>query len=350
MISMKIVILLDADISTNNGITVRAKRIENILKEKHEVNVIDSGKQSFDNLFSIILTSLIWNLKLFFIIPRRRADLIYMSSDFLGFFSVILLSKLLNFKLIFESHGIFSEENMDKNRSKIIVKSCQFVERFVMKNSDYIIALSKDIFNFYKNFNQNIALIPCFIDESIKPKVNDKFNNGSKSVGLIGPFDMPSNKYYLEFLYKNIDKFNDNLIFNIIGKCDSKTNDRRIKYAGYIDSYLEYISKVASLDLILIPSRIPTSGPLNKILEPMLCSVPVLTTPEGIKGLDYIKNDENMLICKEEDLIDTLNEKIFNEDLMKKISKNAGIMIQSYYTKKVNEKKIFGVINQFQNW
>lgn len=349
MIYMKIAILLDADISNSIGTSIRAKRIEDVLKEEHDVNIIYSGKQSFENVFSMILSSLTWNLKLFFIIPRRKIDLIYLSSDFLGFFSVILLSKFKNYKLIFESHGIFSKENINKNRNKIVVKSCQLIEKFVISNSDCIITLSKDIFNYYRNFNQNIFLIPSFVDESIKPKVRSKSNNGLKSIGLIGPFNMPSNKHYLDFLYQNIDKLNPNLFFSIIGSCDYRIKNKRIEYTGYMKSYPDYISKIASMDLVLIPSQIPTSGPLTKILESMLCSVPVLTTPEGTKGLDYIKWNENMLVCEKENLVHKLNESIFDEDLMKKISKNGGITVQSHYTKKINEKKLFKVIDQFKN-
>ncbi|MGB9980294.1 glycosyltransferase [Methanobacterium sp.] len=344
---MKIAILVSADMSEDNGITIRAKRINKVLKKNHDVTIISAGKQNFDNLFSMILNAIYWNLKLLYQIPREKIDLIYFSSDFLGFFSIFLLSKFMNFKLIFESHGIFSEENIDKNRNNIIVKTCQIIEKFVIKNSDYVIALSVDIYNFYKVYNKNIDLIPVFIDESIELKEKQIMHHNFKSIGLIGPFDMPSNKYYLNFLYKNLDKFNSNLIFVVIGRCSHRINDKRIKYTGYLKSYQDYISQVDDLDLVLIPSKIPTSGPLNKILEAMLCSVPVLTTPAGTSGLDYIQNNENIFICKENNMVYQLNKNIFDEDIMKKVGQNGKMMVYSHHSIKVNKEKLYKIIEQF---
>ena len=342
---MKIAIIVSYDISEDNGITIRAKRVFNALKNDHDVHIVYSKKKNLNNIFSVLFNDLIWNLKLLLLIPRMSNDLIYLSSDFLGFFSVFILSKILKFNIIFEAHGVFSDENITKKRNKLIIKGTQTIERFVITRSDYVIALSKNIFEFYKKFNENIELIPVFIDESIRIKRKEKLNNEYKLIGLIGPFDMPANKYYLDFIYKNIDKLNENLIISIIGSCKNKIKNNKIIYTGYIKSYPDYLSEVKSLDIILIPSKISTSGPLNKILEAMLCQTPVLTTPEGTHGLDYIKNYENIIIEKEEKLIELLNGKLFNGQLLEKTSINARKLINDYYSKKINEEKLLNVIN-----
>lgn len=343
---MKIAILLGADISENNGTTIRAKRIKKILEKEHDVMLLDSKKKDFSNVLSQIIDDMIWNLKLLFLIPGKEIQMVYMSSDFLGFFSIFILSKLKKFKIIFEAHGILSEENINKKRNKIVIKATQIIEKFVIKNSDYVIALSGNIFNFYKKYNKNIELVPAFINESVDFKPLDKnMNNGFKSVGIIGPFDMPANKYYLEFIYKNIDKFKENLIFYVIGSCNNKINNEKIKYTNYIESYSEYLSLISSLDLVLIPSKISTSGPLNKILEAMLCYTPVLTTSEGVIGLDNIKNQENILIFDEEEIIEQINGNIFKGDLLERISSNAVEIINNYYSKGVNEKKILDTVH-----
>jgi len=342
---MKIAVLLGADISENNGTTIRAKRIKKILEKEHEVLLLDSKKKDFSNVISQIIDDLIWNLKLLFLIPRKDINMVYLSSDFMGFFSIFLLSKLKRFKIVFEAHGILSEENINKKRNKLVIKATQIIEKLVITNSDYVVALSGQIYDFYKRYNSKIELVPAFINESIQYKPLDKNNNGFKSIGIIGPFDMPANKHYLEYIYTNIDKFRENLIFYVIGSCNSKIDNKKIKYTNYIESYSEYLSLISSLNLVLIPSKISTSGPLNKILEAMLCQTPVLTTSEGIVGFDYAKNQENILIFEEEEIIGQINENIFDGDLLEKISTNAAQIIKNHYSKEVNERKILNTVH-----
>ncbi len=342
---MKIALVSGSDISEDNGISVRAKRIYKILKKEHDAVILYSYQKDFKNLFSIFLNNVIWNFRLLYLIPRHRVDAVYLSSDFLGFFSVYLLSKLMKLKIIFEVHGNISEENINKKRPKIIIKIAQFIEKFAIKNSDYVIALSQNIYQFYRRYNQNIALVPVFIDESIKFDVLTQKNNGFKSIGVIGPFDMPANEYYLDFVYENLDKFDANIVFHVIGACPRTINSDKIKYTGYIDSYSQYLSKINSMDLVLIPSKISTSGPLNKILEAMMCSTPVLTTPEGIYGIDGVKNYENILIFMENEIIGQVNEKIFDENILSRISTNAKKLVEYHYSKEINEEKILKIIH-----
>jgi len=344
---MKIAIISGSDISEDNGISIRAKRIYKVLKEEHDVIILYSNQKNFKNIFSIFMENLFWNLRLLYLIPKNKLDAVYVSSDFLGFFSIYFLSKLLRFNIIFEAHGTLSEENINKNRNKIIIKTTQFIEKFAISKSDYVIALSKNIYEFYSRYNKNIALVPVFIDESIKYRIGDNKEKGYKSIGLIGPFDMPANRYYLDFVYKNIDKFNEDIIFHVIGSCDYRINSSKIRYTGYIESYSEYLSKINSMDLVLIPSKISTSGPLNKILEAMMCSTPVLTTPEGTYGIDGVKHLDNILIVKEEEIIKEINGNIFDGNLLAKISANARNFIEYYYSKEVNEEKILKTIKNF---
>ncbi len=343
---MKIAVISGSDISEDNGISIRAKRIYKTLKKEHDATILYSYQKDFKNLLSIFLNNLIWNLRLLYLIPRQKVDVVYLSSDFLGFFSIYLLSLLMNFKIIFEVHGTISEENINKNRGKIIIKTAEFIEKFAIENSDYVIALSQNIFEFYRKYNSNIALVPVFIDESIKFDIPSPSDNGYKSIGVIGPFDMPANEYYLDFVYNNLDKFDDNIIFHVIGACDYIIKSDKVRYTGYINSYSEYLSLISSLDLVLIPSKISTSGPLNKILEAMLCSTPVLTTSEGAFGLDNVKNQENILIFDEEEIVEQVNQNIFNKSFLSKISTNAREFVQYHYSKDVNEKKILNIVEK----
>lgn len=345
---MKLSILSPANLSENNGTSIRAKNIFKLFSSKFDVTMISSDNNKFDSLWSIIGSSIIWNLKLMRNLSNKKYDCVYSCSDFLGFFTCFFLSKIFNFNLIFEAHGILSEENKKKGRNVLVIKFCNLIEKFVINHANHVIALSNDIFTFYKKFNNNIDLIPVFVDDIFFLEESKDMNMSSRTVGLIGPFDMPANKYYLNFLYKHLNDFDERINFLIIGKCDERVNKSNVRYTGYLKSLEEYAESIRSLDALLVPSNISTSGPLNKILEAMACNVPVFTTPEGVIGLDYMRKNENVFIFSAKNLVEGVNKNIFKRDLLLKISKTARQMVERYYSKNFNFKKLLNIIKDYR--
>jgi len=91
----------------------------------------------------IIAGFVAWMLKLLFVIPRQRVDCIYCCADNFGFVSSYILSKALGFRVVFEAHGILSEENIAKKRPATLIRACSVIERFVISRADYVVALEK---------------------------------------------------------------------------------------------------------------------------------------------------------------------------------------------------------------
>jgi glycosyltransferase involved in cell wall biosynthesis len=285
------------------------------------------------------------------VIIKNKFDVVYCSNDWYGFITYYLLSKIYRYKIILEAHSILSEELKELKTSSIKVKFYQIFERFVIKHADSVIALSENTFEFYEKYNKNIELIPVFIDEKLfkvhKETETKKYQRQErKLIGVIGPFDGVCNKHFLEFLYANIDRFDSRIHFIVIGKCDNKIKNGRIVYTGYLDPIQEYVNVLSNLNAVLVPSKIATSGPLNKIIEPMSCSLPVFTTPKGMVGLYYVEHGKDILVFEEDELVDKVNELIFDDELMKKIGKNARIVVEKNYSKEVNEKKLVDLIEE----
>ena len=358
---MKIAVSVLGNMSEDNGTTVRAKRIFELLKKRYDTKLIARGGKNKELENTIIVKperTKLWNLKLIPIIIKNKFDCIYCSGDFLGFMTYYLLSKIYSYKIIFEAHGIKSVEYKEGHPDGLInrfkFRMFQILEKFVVKHADYIIALSPDIYEFYKRYNKNIDLIPVFVDEDrfrMSEKAKDKRydKKGEKLIGLIGPFEFGNiNMYFLDFLYNNLNKFNEKIKFVIIGKCDYKIKNERIIYTDYLDDIQDYVNQLATLDAVLIPSKLPSFGPLNKILEPMSCSVPVFTTPIGVIGLDNIENGNSIFIFEEDELIGKINEMIFHEKLMEKVGNNARITVEKYYGKKVNETKLVKIMEDLK--
>jgi len=350
---MKIAVSTLSDVSMNDGTSVRAKRVFELLQKNYDCTLIIRGKHrgKSDNV-KVIRPSKLWNLQLIPVVLKNRFNLIYCSSDFWGFFTYLALARLLTCKVILEAHSILSLEkgygvSNPGPVDKIRMNMTQWREKFAVKHADCVIALSSDICNYYGRFNKCIVLVPAFVDEKKfspleSPAERKPDNDEGKTIGLIGPFV----HYVLDFVYKNIDDFDERIKFVVIGACDYKIQNERIEYTGYLNDFQDYADRLTRLDAVLVAARTPTSGPLNKILEPMACSVPVFTTPVGAVGLDHVTAGEDIFICDESEIVAKVNESLFDVELMERVGKNARRTIETYYSATANERTLIKVLEQ----
>jgi glycosyltransferase involved in cell wall biosynthesis len=350
---MKIAISSLSDISMNTGTSVRAKRVFELLqKAEYDCILIIRGRgQSKADNVEVIKPSKLWNFQLIPVVLKNRFDCVYCSNDLWGFFTYFALAKFYDFKIVFEAHGILSleEEQWSPDPSpidKVRIKVLKLREKFAVKHADCIIALCSDIYNHYATFNKRICLVPVFVDETRSQCSKD---GEEKTVGLIGPFAKEGglNTHTLDFVYQNMDKFDERIKFTVIGECDYKQiQSERIQYVGYLKEFQDYVDQLTLLDAVLVASTFPTSGPLNKILEPMACSLPIFTTPVGAVGLDHITSGEDVFISEESELVTQINESLFDSDLMEKVGKNARRTIEKHYGVEVNKGRLITALEQ----
>jgi glycosyltransferase involved in cell wall biosynthesis len=359
---MKIAISTLSDISMNEGTSVRAKRVfEQLQKEGYDCTLIIRGRgQREANNIEVIKPSKLWNFQLIPIVLKNRFNLVYCSADLWGFFTYFALAKLYNFKVLFEAHGILSLEREQSLPNpnpidKVGIKMVKWREKFAVKHADSIIALCSDIYKHFATLNKRIFLVPNFVDETRFKRRENKAqcseDDEGKTVGLIGPFGKDwaagANTNTLDFVYRNVDKFDERIKFTVIGACDYKPiRSERIQYVGYLKRFQDYVDQLTLLDAVLVASTFPTSGPLTKILEPMACSLPVFTTPVGAVGLDHITSEEDIFISEESGLVTKVNESLFDSDLMERVGKNARRTIEKHYGVEVNKEKLIAVIEQ----
>jgi glycosyltransferase involved in cell wall biosynthesis len=365
---MKIAILVFFDLSENNGTTVRARRVYKVLKKDFAVTLV-GGKikgrnyQSFDQVKYISLPRArqffqipIWLVGLFRILLKNRFEVVICSNDWFGFIVVFLLSLVYKYHVVFEAHGILSEEYRVLGRSNVVVQFARLLEKQMAKRASAIVALSQGIFDFYGKYNTYIELIPVFVDTN-HYKVDDRkrqelrktyLGSARKLVGLIGPFDCSWNKHYLEFLYHNLHNFDPNIKFVAIGRYNRQeikdVADQRVVCTGYVDDYVGYLS---CLDAVIVPSRLATSGPLNKILEPMSCSLPVFTTSAGLVGLDYVQPGKDIFVAEEDLLPSLINRCVFDEELMQVVGNNARKTVMAFYDALTNSERLVKLVAQY---
>jgi glycosyltransferase involved in cell wall biosynthesis len=339
-----VLILVAADAAEDNGTTIRGKAVRDALEPKYRVATLSSRSRYSASVLVQVARYVAWMFKVVYAVPWNRVDCVYCCSDYFGFVSSYIISRAFGFCVVFEAHGILSEENKAKNRPAALIQACAALERFVISRAAQVVVLSLDILEFYTKFNPNIELIPAFVDEQLFRK-RIIAASSFKTVGLIGPFDMPANEYYLKFLYENVNEFDSRIRFRVIGKCDWKIADDRVTYANYISSRVGYIAELSSLDALLVPAKVSTSGPLNKILEAMACSLPVFVTPAGVRGLDYAQDSENIIVAGIKELVARVNRVIFDDALCKLIGTNARSLIEKRYSGATNRAKMLRVLD-----
>ena len=150
--SKRVLVLVPHSVTEDNGITIRSKAVCAVLQHNYHVTTRSSRTPYAANALVTIAGFLAWMLKLLFLIPLQRVDCVYCCADYFGFVSAYILSKALGFRVLFEAHGILSEENSAKKRPATLVRACSVIERFVISRADYVVALSGDVVEFYKKY------------------------------------------------------------------------------------------------------------------------------------------------------------------------------------------------------
>jgi glycosyltransferase involved in cell wall biosynthesis len=368
---MKVAIVLMDDIEVSNGTVVRVDHLLEVLHDKCTITVIACSDKDLTYSkrwkdVSVIGTGttplkyksawfplklyyiLLWNLRLLSALLSNRIDVALCSYDLLGFPSVYLASKIKKFKIIYEAHSIFSRDLKEKGHAGILLKLDVELEKFVVKHSDLVLALSANTLEFYASYNPNIDLVPVFIDTDVFHSDRRKINQDNRLIGIIGPCTGNNRgKYPLEFLHKEIDKFDSRIKFLIIGLCDNKIEHPRVKYTGYLDSIEKYIDCLSSLDAVLVIETVASYGPLNKVIEPMSLCVPVFATPKAMVGLYWIEPGHDLFVFEESELAPQINGLIFDDVKMNEISKNARAKIERYYSRESNQSKLIRILQSF---
>ena len=348
---MKILIVVAADLLDTNGTTIRAQRVSNMIDDQFDVSLLGYSK-SRDSLPKAKLLALLpyWLVRLICTLLGKKYDCIYLCHDRYGFIIAKILQAVCRYKIIYEAHAVVSEEFEGMGKSLLSIKFMRYLESFIARHSNYVVALSQNTFEFFSKRTANVELVPVFLDtdhyklnEVERIKIRSYYGIDDVLVGLIGPFDTPFNKHYLTFLDNNLDKFDKRIKFMVIGRCAMNIRSSNVIYAGYVENYIDYLS---SLDCVIIPAKIPTGGPLNKIIEAMSLNLPVFTTPQGMVGLYYISPGKDIFVFEEIELATKLNEIVFNRELMKTVGDNSYFVVENYYSKEANRRKLVALLRE----
>jgi glycosyltransferase involved in cell wall biosynthesis len=249
--------------------------------------------------------------------------------------------------LIYEIHSIISKECAERGAGGDTIREILASEKKVVSSADYVVVLSDEAEEFYRLINPQITVIPATVKEvSCNAKQLVGSGDGTKKVGLVGPYDNPRNLAELRFVYENLGRFDGRIRFRVLGIFSERMDDPRMEYLGFLASKQDFLESISALDAVIVPSRIATFGPLTKIVETMMCGVPVFTTPKGATGLSHLVDGVNIFISPEEDIVERVNKSLFDDSLMRRVGAEAKRTIHEHFSAEANSKKLFELVDK----
>ncbi|PIN99965.1 hypothetical protein COT72_03975 [archaeon CG10_big_fil_rev_8_21_14_0_10_43_11] len=330
---MKIGLIVFGDWSKNCGNIVRPKNFASMLEPSYNVKVLSTFEKTpfllsrippMFKSFLYPLYSLLWYLKILLFMSRTY-DVFLVSGVLHGFFLIAVVAKLKRIRLIYDFHGIISEESREFH----VTRRKSLLERFIIRQSDFVICASRNITKYYRREYgvKKIQTINNIIDESVfypKRKNNDVFR-----VALVGPFDSVYNKNTLNFVEENVACFSSNIEFFVIGKSPQKSDSKTIHYLGYVENYADIL---ASNHVLLVIPLFKTSGSLNKILEAAACEIPTITNDKGVEGLNEFNLDSDIILLNNDEIVNYINKMSKNFSKFHKTGSNARKTVLKNYS------------------
>ncbi|MDV3349874.1 glycosyltransferase family 4 protein [Leptothoe sp. LEGE 181152] len=217
---------------------------------------------------------------------------------------------LLNIHYLFSVDGTFQSPNTLENKFRRLL-SCR-AERKLLKSFNLISTLTDRLTHSVQQLNPQAELhtVPMGIDLSLYPFDKDKLANHAPTVGLIGNFGWrPSYlaaERLLTRLWPSINEAVPNSRLQIVGRSAKNALGSFIDTPG-LEIYQDVpdiIPYFQSTDVLLYAPD-SGSGMKVKVMEAFALGTPVVTTQEGVEGLEAedrvhagIADDDKLLIAR----------------------------------------------------
>lgn len=275
---------------------------QNIIKAFH--NLIYSTKPFIAQRFN----SEKFRNKLKELLEKEHFDIIQMEGPYMGIY-IPLIKKYSSALIAFRAHNVesdiwqgFADYETNILRKKYLNNLVLRLKRFeseIFRLSDIFIPISEEVCRYFTNndIQKPFLVSPTGLDIK-KYSITESQNH--VSFFFIGALDWrPNQDGLLWFLSEVWSKQNFKSTFHIAGRncpdwLKKKINRfNNIKFYGEVENAVDFIERFS---VMICPVRFG-SGIRVKILEAMMMSKVVITTPEGVKGINFI-NDSHLIVVK----------------------------------------------------
>lgn len=261
-------------------------------------------------------------------------SIIIMDYMFVALWRLMRYASKKNIRIVVDTVDWFnkSEYRFPKN----IVKDLDtfFRMRYIHKKSQYMIAISKYLFNYYKNNVENIVMIPGTVDMNDEKwkEIEPYQGNNILTLGYAGDPGKKFERERLDWLIRIVAELNQkgkriSLIMAGVEKETIKKNKPELFELDGLEGNIFFLGKIPHKNCLNMISTcdfsviirenilVNRAGFPTKLSESFACSTPVISTPTSNIS-DYITNGVNGFLTEDFtfDSIKNVIEKIVNLD------------------------------------
>jgi len=197
--------------------------------------------------------------------------------------------------------------------------------------------------------NQNIEIVPNGVDIDYFQFYDGVFDlNRVVFLGNMRTFpNSDAVEYFCKEILPLIRKELPKVKFHIIGSEPSKVvrklaSEPEVVVTGYVKDVRPFLRKAA---VSVCPMRVG-AGIQNKILESMAIGTPVVSTPEGVEGIEVNPGQEILVSNSSSDFAQKVTELIQNRALRRSISLNARRLVEKKYTWEITLNQLEHIITE----
>ncbi len=311
----------------------------------HNFNHLASTKQG--NIIYKLCFFVVAIIKSLFILPSKKIKIVHIhSASHASFYRkaiFVFLSKLFNKKVILHIHsGRLKMFYESKNYFNFITKT--------FNKADFIIALSENWYNFFKDIvkdKSKIKIIHNIIENN--KVIKEKTIREPIKILFLGKIEEMKGVYDLLEVINNNRKIFEGKIELIIGGngevkkleniLDRYNLSKTVKFEGWVSGKKKE-ELLKECDIYILPSYF--EGLPISILEAMSYKMPIISTPVG--GINEIVKDKiNGIIIEPGNKDDIVNSILFfieNKDAIKQMGDKSLEIVKPYFAENViNELK-----------
>jgi glycosyltransferase involved in cell wall biosynthesis len=176
----------------------------------------------------------------------------------------------------------------------------------------------------------------------------------AKIVTVIAPktFSFPTNDMSVEMtieIARYLETPNRNIHFVVIGRdAEDIPLPSNITFTGFLPQRSDFLAhlKYTDIGLLPFPEKAVAGGARNKALDYLACQKLVISTPEGLRGLEAFKDREHLLITSYsiEDIAQTISDVCSNLDRYQPLIDNSYQLIANEYSWSAMAEKVANII------
>ncbi len=285
----------------------------------------------------------------------------------------VVVKKTVRCPLIFDFHTLSAFEywtrlNSAPNRGqelKQLIKTYIAQGVLIFSGKTLIVAgepILKLIPKWYKTTPRKIYSIGNGVPEDLitafqlKPPDPYPQFRPAKIAVVIAPktFQFPSNDMSVEMtiqIARKLEKSQVNVHFIIIGRQAEQlanTLPRNITFVGFLPSRSDFIAHLVHADfgLLPFPKQAVAGGARNKALDYLALQKLVISTPEGLRGLEEFQPQKHLLMAEDtiESMANLIQEAVENCDRYQPLIDNAYELIKNRYSWQAKAQKVAEIL------